>query len=348
MADQDLRTHLCRLGLTRRQAEMYLTLLALGPCARDVLFRDLRRDGSDRKKACLDESRQGQYQDQMQCLEEELARLEKLGLIMVTGTGVRECVPVEPAIALEHLSHARTAELRASHQAVVNAYRDYRRCAGPHETESLIEVVTGPSVAERVRNIEQSAKSEVLRLDSPPYHAPHGGADPIEFEKLGSGVEYRVVYSRSAVANSAYYNRSIQPCVAAGEQARVLPAIPVKMTVFDRRLAVVSMSVVETDINESLLIVHPSSLLSALTGLFETSWRTALPMHLNGGVPSALTPMHRRILELLATGVTDDTIAELLGVSRRTLSRHLEQLNARAGSLSRFQMALHAARSGWI
>ncbi|MEV7562852.1 helix-turn-helix domain-containing protein, partial [Streptomyces sp. NPDC089795] len=113
-------------------------------------------------------------------------------------------------------------------------------------------------------------------------------------------------------------------------------------------LAIVSMSFVESEVKDYLLMVHPSSLLSALTGLFETSWRAALPMHLNDRTPCSLQPIHRRILELLSTGVNDDTIAELLGVSRRTLSRHLESINTRAGSTTRFQMALHAARNGWI
>ncbi|MFJ7779874.1 helix-turn-helix domain-containing protein [Streptomyces yangpuensis] len=108
------------------------------------------------------------------------------------------------------------------------------------------------------------------------------------------------------------------------------------------------MSFVESEVKGYLLVVHPSSLLSALAGLFETSWRAALPMHLNDRVPCGLQPVHRRILELLSTGVTDDTIAELLGISRRTLSRHVEALNARAGSVTRFQMALYAARNGWI
>ncbi|MFE9845259.1 helix-turn-helix domain-containing protein [Streptomyces goshikiensis] len=77
-------------------------------------------------------------------------------------------------------------------------------------------------------------------------------------------------------------------------------------------------------------------------------YRAVYPMHLNDRVPSSLHPIHRRILELLATGVNDDTIAELLGVSRRTLSRHIEAMNTRAGSTTRFQMALYAARKGWI
>ncbi|MFJ1704827.1 helix-turn-helix domain-containing protein [Kitasatospora sp. NPDC088346] len=336
MTDDDLPTHLLRLGLTDRQAQTYLALLAIGPCGRSDLAGELGHHGIDEE----DPSHAGE-------LDRLLAQLRRLGLITTSGADGREHVPVEPTIALEYLAHARTAELRQAHQAAVSAYRGYRRTVSPQATEDLVEVVTGPSIVERIWNIEEAAESEVLRFDSPPYHTD-GAANPVEVEKLRQGVEYRVVYSKSAVQNPAYYSVNIQPCIAAGEQARVLPTVPVKLTVFDRRLAIVSMSFVEAEVNDSLLVVHPSSLLSALTGLFETAWRTALPMHRSDRVPPALSPVHRRILELLATGVTDETIAELLGISRRTLSRQLEQLNTRAGSLTRFQMALYAARSGWI
>lgn len=173
-------------------------------------------------------------------------------------------------------------------------------------------------------------------------------ANECEVRSLERGVVYRVVYSKSAVENGAYYGVNIKPCIAAGEQARVLPSVPVKLTVFDRRIAFVSMSFVEAEINHSMLVVRPSSLLSALTGLFETAWRTALPLHQGTRAPAALPPSQRRILELLGAGVSDETIAELLGISRRTLSRQLEQLMGRAGTTTRFQLALQAARSGWL
>ncbi|MEW1910148.1 helix-turn-helix transcriptional regulator [Kitasatospora sp. NPDC085895] len=329
MTDEDLGTHLARLGLTRRQAEVYAALLAGGPCCREEL--------AGRLGAGLGTEE----------LDLRLAELRRLGLITEAGSEGGEHAPVEPSLALDHLAHTRTAELHRAHQAAVNAYRGYRRTVSPQATEDLLEVVTGPAVAERIRQIEAAAESEVLRFDSPPYHTD-GPANPVEERNLQRGVVYRVVYSRSAVENTAYYDANIRPCIAAGEQARVLPTVPVKLTVFDGRLAIVSMSFVEAEVNDSLLLVHPSSLLSALTGLFETSWRTALPMHRGSGSPPGLGPVQRRILELLATGVTDDTIAELLGVSRRTLSRHLEQIGARAGSRTRFQLALHAARNGWL
>ncbi|MFF3286910.1 LuxR C-terminal-related transcriptional regulator [Streptomyces sp. NPDC003023] len=271
-----------------------------------------------------------------------------LGLATTYGPDHAAVCPAEPTLALDRLTHARSAEIQLAHLAALNAYREFRRAIGPQGNETLVEVVTGaPQIRARIRGFEKAAEHEVVRFDSPPYHNL-GRANPTEVANLERGVKYRIVYSTSAVQNGRYYATNIQPCIAAGEQARVLPTVPVKLTIFDARLAFVSMSSVEAEANDSLLIVHPSSLLSALLGLFETSWRSAFPMHLKDQVPPALTPTQRRLLELLGTGITDETIAELLGVSRRTLSRNMEQLYQRAGATSRFQLALHAARMGWV
>ncbi|MDQ3406179.1 MAG: LuxR C-terminal-related transcriptional regulator, partial [Actinomycetota bacterium] len=51
---------------------------------------------------------------------------------------------------------------------------------------------------------------------------------------------------------------------------------------------------------------------------------------------------------LLAAGANDDSIARQLGVSRRTVFRHLQRLMDHAGSTSRFQLAVHAVRHRWI
>ncbi|WP_369373719.1 helix-turn-helix domain-containing protein [Streptomyces sp. cg36] len=323
----DLPTQLRRLGLGPCEAEVYITLLAAGSLTVAALDGRLGRGAGEAARAT--------------------SRLLRLGLVAHLDSAGDAVSPVEPTIALDQLAHARAAEVQSAHVAALNAFRDFRRSVHSQPTEDLLEVVSGPQVAERIWQVEGAAESEVLRFDSPPYHTA-GGPNPIEVRNLERGVAYRVVYSASAVRSTSYYAGNIQPCIAAGERARVLPTVPVKLTVFDRRLAIVSMSSVEAESNDSLLLVRPSSLLSALSGLFETAWRSAYPMHLSGQVPRALRPVQRRILELLGTGVSDETIAELLGVSRRTLSRNLEQLHQLAGSTSRFQLAVHAARSGWI
>ncbi|MFF3665801.1 transposase, partial [Microtetraspora malaysiensis] len=47
-------------------------------------------------------------------------------------------------------------------------------------------------------------------------------------------------------------------------------------------------------------------------------------------------------------GVGRRPTARYRTIGRRTLSRNLEQLNQRAGTVTRFQLALYAARKGWI
>jgi len=56
----------------------------------------------------------------------------------------------------------------------------------------------------------------------------------------------------------------------------------------------------------------------------------------------------RRVLVLLARGLTDEAIARRLGVSDRTIRRMVAQLMADIGAESRFQLGYRASRSGLI
>lgn len=322
-----LGSHLRRLGLEDAAVELYQWLLGAGPTSHAQL--------AEAFGISVDAVRKG------------VSALTKAGLITSTGDSAETVTPVEPTAGLQRLAHARQAELREAEISAVNAYRAFRRSVWQHSPDDVVEVITAPHIAERVDLEERAAATEVLRFDSPPYSTP-GGPNDLEVENLRRGVSYRVVYARAAVSQRDYYAENIQPCIAAGEQARVLPTVPVKLSVYDGRLAMVSLSDSEAEIVRSMLLVRQSSLLDALVGLFETSWRAALPMHLGTREPSSLRPIERKIVELLASGITDHAIAELLGISRRTLSRNLESLTTRAGVVNRFQLAVYACRNGWI
>lgn len=327
MSDPDLMSHLKALGVPLVAAQAFQALLHTNAHSVQELADHLHRDADDTRRA--------------------VEQLVDLGLAVSADGDQCAAPPAEPDIALQHLVSARSAELLSAHTAALNAYRDHRRTTGLQRTDGLVEVVTGPQIEERIWQLERSVESQVARFDSPPFHT-HGRPNPTELDNLERGVEYRVVYASASVSSPDYYALNVQPCISAGEDARVLPTLPVKLTIFDQRVALVSMSAVEVEQNGSLLLVYPSSLLSALLGLFESCWRAAFPMHLGTQAPPVLRPVQRQILELLGTGVPDDTIAQLLKVSRRTLSRNLEQLYLLTGAATRFQLALHASRKGWI
>ncbi|MEU6948092.1 LuxR family transcriptional regulator [Streptomyces sp. NPDC046316] len=282
---------------------------------------------------------------------EELAaaygELADAGLASAAEGDADVVAPVSPAAGLEILARHRAAELEESRIAVGGAFESFRRRRLAAYDDHLVEVVTGDAVGPRMRQAWASAREQIRQFESPPYF-PLSGATEDALATLARGVTQRVVYSRESLEHPGHLKEVIEPCVEAGEQARVLPSVPVKLLIIDDAYALVSLSIKEADVVNTLLVVQPSGLLSALVALFEQSWQNALPFHGHTTRPGGLPPADRRLLWLLAGGATDDVIARELGVSRRTLFRRLQILMARLGAANRFQMALQAQRHGWL
>jgi sugar-specific transcriptional regulator TrmB/DNA-binding CsgD family transcriptional regulator len=325
--DTERADHLKVLGLSDDEIKVYQHLLRTGPSS----ITELDDAVPDRETS----------------IDALLDGLVQAGLARRSGSDHSRFLPVPPDAGLEAMTLRRESELKQARIEVLNAYEEFRRTVHNESTTHLIEVVTGSAIIERIHQIKGGAQREILAIDSPPYYI--GGPNQEEIDHLRRGVAYRVVYSPESVEVPGYLTENILPCVEAGEQARVLPDVPAKLTIIDGSIAYVSMSVRDTDVNRSLLIMRPSSLLTALIGMFELCWRNALPLHASvGAEDDRLEPIERRLLALLATGAADDTIARTLGISRRTFFRYLERLMNRTGASTRFQLALHAARENWL
>ncbi|MGW0150746.1 LuxR C-terminal-related transcriptional regulator [Streptomyces sp. NPDC004822] len=54
----------------------------------------------------------------------------------------------------------------------------------------------------------------------------------------------------------------------------------------------------------------------------------------------------RRLLALLVAGVADKAVATQLGLSRRTVRRHIQRMRELAGAATRMRLAWQAARRG--
>lgn len=65
-------------------------------------------------------------------------------------------------------------------------------------------------------------------------------------------------------------------------------------------------------------------------------------------LPAGVTPREAEVLVLLARGWSNPRIATSLGVSRRTVSAHLEHIYAKLGVTTRTQAALFAMRNGLV
>ncbi|MFH9075657.1 helix-turn-helix transcriptional regulator [Streptomyces alboflavus] len=328
MANAKLGEALRLLGIGHAAGRIYLALLEVAPAPLSTVGAAVGLGGSD--------------------LATAYGELVAAGLASAAATGQDVVAPVPPTAGLEILGRHRAVELDESRITVGGAFEAFRRQRLAAHNDGLVEVVTGDAIGPRIRQAWASAREQIRQFDSPPYF-PIPGATADALATLARGVTQRVVYSRESLEHPGHLAAVIEPCIEAGEQARVLPSVPVKLVLVDDAYACVSLSIEEADVHNTMLIVQPCGLFSALVALFEQAWQNALPLHSQVTPrPHGLTPADRRLLRLLAGGARDEAIAEAIGVSRRTLFRRVEVLMARLGATTRFQLALHAQRRGWL
>lgn len=173
----------------------------------------------------------------------------------------------EHRLRLERLERdaARTAEeLRPAYEA------------GRQEDDPLryIELLREPlAIARRFAELEAAAEREILVFSKPPF-----AVDPQEnvagLELLGRGIEARSVYERSLYDDRRQV-AAVARFVAAGEQARVVDRLPLKLVLIDER---VSMFTMEDPVAGSpgltIMVVEHPALAWLLKLAFERVWES--------------------------------------------------------------------------
>jgi DNA-binding CsgD family transcriptional regulator len=107
--------------------------------------------------------------------------------------------------------------------------------------------------------------------------------------------------------------------------------------------------------SEAGALIRAPAAVDALIHYFDLLWATAIavstnaPADTDASAPSGpVTPVERAILGLMMAGTTDATIARTLGISPRSVRRHVAALEERAGVTNRFALGAAAARLDWL
>lgn len=198
------------------------------------------------------------------------------------------------------------------------------------------------NVRREVRGLQVGPVEPRARRRQPPrMHPAFRGA-------IDRGVAFRVVYGVSVVSDPRALSL-VQESIALGEQARVFPEVPLRLTLCDDTYAVVTVPGRGEEVRHKV-VVRASGLLDSLTDLFECFWRMGVPLDPHGRSSDGqlADDESRRLLAYLGAGLTDATIAHDLGVSERTVGRRVAALQERVGVRTRFQLAAQASRRGWI
>lgn len=208
---------------------------------------------------------------------------------------------------------------------------------------SNVEVLTNPGeLSAAFLDTQDRARNSIMAFDRGTSESKPAGMENTQRNALERGVNYRVVYSPSAFASG---NNS--PMIS----GRDLPKASMRVsTLVPTRLMV-------RDAEESLVIstagpahapfgvrVRSSWFAGFLLDTFQTIWDSALPVSQERfQTQRMLSRAEQEILQLLATGLTDESIARSLGVSLRTIQRKVQGIQRSVGATSRFQLGAMTA-----
>lgn len=162
-------------------------------------------------------------------------------------------------------------------------------------------------------------------------HASH------EVERVRAGQRQRTLY-RPEILDEPDISR-LEALLAAGQEQRVVDGLEHEFALFGDE-AVVTPSV-WGDAGSDYLVIRNPVIRGAFQGWFDLLWGSA-PSRGDGQDPDA------RLIDLLALGYKDETIARHLGVALRTVRRRVAALMDQHRVTTRFQLGVALARAGQL
>jgi sugar-specific transcriptional regulator TrmB len=154
------------------------------------------------------------------------------------------------------------------------AYRAGREADDPLR---FIELLREPAaIAKRFTALEATAEREILVFTKPPYAVqPDENVEGLEL--LGRQIEARSVYERSIYDDPAHA-KAVRSFVAAGEQARVVEQLPLKLVVIDERIALFTLEdPVAGSGGLTIMIVEHPAIAKLLKLAFDAVWASGEP-----------------------------------------------------------------------
>ncbi|MFD9127135.1 helix-turn-helix domain-containing protein [Kitasatospora sp. NPDC059571] len=278
-----------------------------------------------------------------------LRELLAMGLLVPDTDDHDVLVAVDPAQLAAGLSSAwqrqaldllsRAVTLPAELQELADAFHT------PEQAGGSIEYVRGKVlINQRLQQIIASGMEEALALQPGGPRPPDVLAGTIErdLDTLRRGTIMRTVYH----ASTRYHQPTrdyVSTLAAAGGQFRTLDEPYTRLIVIDRKIAVIP---VAEDMSLAAFIHDPAVIAYMTEEVFERNWARALEFDGERTVPQqVVSRLRQTIIELLLAGTNHRVIARRLGISERTLARHIAEMREDYNVDSLFQLGYVLARS---
>jgi sugar-specific transcriptional regulator TrmB len=259
MEDGELVGQLTRLGLTSYEAKAYLSLIK----------RDSYTAAQVARQAALPRQR----------IYDVLGTLVQKGLAVARPGNVVKYAATPPEIAINLLIQSHRQQLFDMEQGARDMVEQLKPAfeAGQTHTDPLeyIEVLRDRrAINERFAELQASVKREILVFTKPPYATP-----PQENEEglqVTRSHEARAVYE-FGVFDDPDTAEGVRRFIEAGEDARFVPELPLKLVIIDETIVMFGMEdPIAGSADLTIVVVEHSSLARVLKTAFDTIWASGL------------------------------------------------------------------------
>ena len=334
---------------------MLMGLADLGFTAeQELLYRSILRDPSITCEQLAADHDLDHGSVRASCLE-----LVRLGVLKHHTSEPSRFIVPRPAVAIGALIERREEELLTAYRRASQSRNTmdelellYRQPSELEPANNGIELLKGrQAVLDRLEELSFFTRTSVYTLQpgGPRSTAELNAARHLDERSIRRGLDLRLLHEVSVLADEA--NRTyLRELMAGGAKVRVTDQKLDLMIIMDYEAALIPADPTSRD--RGALLIRQPGVVGRLLDLFDRAWRdaTELPrLPDSEQTPrTEISEQDRRILELLASGCTDETSAREVGVSvrhlRRTISRLMQLLDAN----SRFEAGVEAARRGWL
>ncbi|MFB8235221.1 hypothetical protein ACFC58_01570 [Kitasatospora purpeofusca] len=238
--------------------------------------------------------------------------------------------------ALELLSHA--VSLPADFNELAEAFHGPDKIGGP------IEYLRGKAlINQRLQQEMATGMTEGLAMQPGGPRPPELLAAGLErdLKSLQRGAVMRTIYN----ASTRYHQPTreyVSRLAREGYHFRTLDEPYTRLLIVDRRLAVIPVG--GDDL--AAFIRDPAVVNFLVEEVFERNWSRALPFDGETTVPQeVVSRLRQTIIDLLLSGTNHRVIARRLGISERTLARHIAEMREDYNVDSLFQLGYVLGRA---
>ncbi|MFB7665941.1 LuxR C-terminal-related transcriptional regulator [Kitasatospora sp. NPDC056138] len=284
-----------------------------------------------------------------------LDELARTALVRASWDAPELVTAVKPSIGLAALIAAqqkdlleRQRKLDEGRSIMADLMVEYDSAQGTQQSGGIEYLPGLDSVRTRIEELSRDVQTEVLALIPRAALSVEGmeASKALDEEILARGVTVRTVYLDS-VRNHSTTRQYARWLTGLGGAVRTVPALPMRIIVIDRKVAVLPIDPEES--SKGALLLREPSVIAAILVLFEKIWETACPLGTSDQRDDqGLSAQERELLRLLASGMTDEVAGRHLGLSLRSVRRLMSDMMARLEARSRFEAGVRAAERGWI